>query len=429
VGPALLAAIIVFGACSPSTVRPSGATGPPPVIAFETIPPTPTPDPTPLPSAIPTPGHELYGFVPYWEMDDTIAAHLRSTPLTTLALFSVSTTASGAISPNLSGYRRITGSIGRQLVAEAHARKTRVELVYTSFGNENNKAFFADPARMEASIASVVRLVGELGMDGVNLDVEGMGPDLVPMYGVFVARLKESIVAANPAGTLSVATTGGELGAAMGEVAIDVGADRDFLMGYDYHYSGSSPGASAPILRSDGGEKSLTWSLDRYVALGVPPERTILGLPLYGMVWPVTGPGLGAIETGAGATWILRKHVQLLTDPAVVPVIDPVEQVDVYFEGSDGSIGMPSGSPGDGVIVGDSPSPSGSPDGSPAAPTAPPVTWQAVYVDSPATLAPKMGLADDRGLAGAGFWAIGYERGLPAYTDLMRRFVAGDALS
>jgi hypothetical protein len=51
-----------------------------------------------------------------------------------------------------------------------------------------------------------------------------------------------------------------------------------------------------------------------------------------------------------------------------------------------------------------------------------------VYVDSPATLAPKLQLALDRGLAGSGFWAIGYERGLPAYTELMTRYAAGEPL-
>jgi hypothetical protein len=51
-----------------------------------------------------------------------------------------------------------------------------------------------------------------------------------------------------------------------------------------------------------------------------------------------------------------------------------------------------------------------------------------VYVDSPETLAIKMGLALDRGLAGVGFWAIGYERGLPGYTDVMTRFAEGASL-
>jgi hypothetical protein len=54
--------------------------------------------------------------------------------------------------------------------------------------------------------------------------------------------------------------------------------------------------------------------------------------------------------------------------------------------------------------------------------------WEAVYVDSPATLATKLDLARERGLAGAGFWAIGYERGLPGYTDLMRRFSEDEPL-
>ena len=49
-------------------------------------------------------------------------------------------------------------------------------------------------------------------------------------------------------------------------------------------------------------------------------------------------------------------------------------------------------------------------------------------MDSPETLATKLALAHERGLAGSGFWAIGYERGLPGYTDLMDAFRAGDAL-
>ena len=43
----------------------------------------------------------------------------------------------------------------------------------------------------------------------------------------------------------------------------------------------------------------------------------------------------------------------------------------------------------------------------------------------PRSLTPKLLLADERGLAGAGFWAIGYERGLPGYTELIATFRAG----
>ena len=100
----------------------------------------------------PIPGHEVYGFVPYWEMDGSIAAHLRTTALTTLALFSVTTTADGAIATSASGYRQITGSLGKQLIREAHKRGVRVELVFTSFGYALNKRFFSDLERQDRTI-------------------------------------------------------------------------------------------------------------------------------------------------------------------------------------------------------------------------------------------------------------------------------------
>ena len=86
-----------------------------------------------------------------------------------------------------------------------------------------------------------------------------------------------------------------------------------------------------------------------------------------------------------------------------------IEQVEVYVQASDGSWGAPT------------PGASLNPDDFDR-------TWTAIYVDSPATLAAKLTLANDRGLAGGGFWAIGYERGLPGYGELMDAFTAGDTL-
>jgi spore germination protein YaaH len=223
-----------------------------------------------------------------------------------------------------------------------------------------------------------------------------------------VGRLREAVRAGDAEGEVSVATGAGPLGAGMAAAAAAAGADRIFLMGYDYRYAGSSPGASAPLDRSDGGERSLRWSLDLYDALGVPREKLLLGLPLYGMTWPVAGPVVGAPETDRGNAWIPRRNRDLLRDDAAVPVRDEIEQVDVYFLGSDGSMSAPA-------------------PGASATPEELDRTWTAVYVDSPETLAPKMALANERGLAGSGFWAIGYERGLSGYRALMERFVAGEA--
>jgi spore germination protein YaaH len=340
------------------------------------------------PSPIPVPGHEVYGFVPYWEMDAGIAAHLAATDLSTVGLFSVTHNRDGSLATGENGFRRITGDVGSAILAGARERGVRTELVYTSFGEKKNGRFFTEPDARARAITELVALATELGVNGINVDVELLGAIHVQAYGEFVGQLREALRAAIPDAQVSVATTANVRGAAMAGAAARAGADRIFMMGYDYRVTGSEPGASSPLGRRDGSEKTLHWSLDLYLDAGVPPERTILGLPLYGVVWPVAGPEIGALSTGRGDFWVPRRNLGTLESPDTKAAYDPIEDVEV-------------------LVV---------PDGD---------GWQAVYYDSPASLTPKLALADRRGLAGAGFWAVGYERGLPAYTDLIRTFRAG----
>ena len=361
--------------------------------------------PTPAARIRPIPGHELYGYLPYWEMDDTIADHLTTTPLTTLALFSITDTAKGVLNTKQVGYQRITGELGTRLIREAHERGVRVEVVFTSFGEARNRAFFSATARQDAAIAALVALVGDRGLDGVGVDVEGLDPLSLPVFAAFIGRLRSAVVASDPGDRVTVAASANTQGAAMAAAAVAAGADRVFVMGYDYRVAGSSPGATSPLDRRDG-ERDLRWSIELYAAAGAPPERLLLGLPLYGLAWPVAGPVIGAPETGRGDVWIPRRHLEVLTDPSVRPLRDEQEMVEVYLLGSDGSVGPPS----------------------PGAWTPAEVAWTAAYLDSPSTLATKLALANEQGYAGAGLWAIGYERGLPGYHELMGRFVAGKPL-
>jgi spore germination protein YaaH len=107
------------------------------------------------------------------------------------------------------------------------------------------------------------------------------------------------------------------------------------------------------------------------------------------MQWRTSGPLRSYPVIGAGITWIPSQHRAMLLDPAFLSDRDTYEHAE-YFDVSDG------------------------PD------------WLITYYDSPATLRPKLGLARDNGLAGAGFWAMGYERGLPGYLELMTAFRAGE---
>jgi spore germination protein YaaH len=321
-------------------------------------------------------------------MKDGIAAHVARTDLTTLALFSVTQRNDGAVVASGRGYKKIDGPTGRQLIKDAHDRGVRVELVFTSFGQGKNDLFFASADARGRTIADLVKLATRLGVDGINVDVELLSPENVLAYGEFVGSLRSALRAEIPKARVSVATSANVSGTAMALAAANAGADRIFMMGYDYHWSGSDPGASAPLDRRDGSEKTLSWSLDLYRDAGIPAERTILGLPLYGMTWPVVGPELGAQQRGRGSVWIPSEQLSTIRDATLVPDFDPLEGVE--------HLAIPEGT-----------------------------GWQAIYFDSPRSLTPKLVLADDRGLAGAGFWAIGYERGLPEYTQLIATFRSG----
>src|SRR6478736_285849 len=402
IGPALIAVVVVaalvlaVGPLSGAKPLPAAAGDPG---ATPTGGPGAVDDATAQPTVRPIPGHELFGFVPYWEMNDGIADHLSKTPLTTLALFSVTHTKTGKIDTGQTGYKRITGEIGQQLIKEAHDRGVAVQLVYSSFGTARNQRFFGSATLPDATIAALVALADTTGVDGIDVDVEQLGDELIPAYGAFVGRLRDALRAKHPDAVVSVSTAAGRTGAAMAASAAEAGADRIFVMGYDYHYAGSEPGASAPMDRRDGDESDLPWSLDLYAALGVPVEKTVLGLPLYGMRWRVSGPEIGASRLGDGAIWVPADNPKFLASPPAPPEFDPIEVVDFYSV-------APTVSP----VPGDSRATAG---------------WQAIYVDSPDTLRPKLSLADERGLAGAGFWAVGYERGLAGYRERMTDFTKG----
>jgi spore germination protein YaaH len=343
-------------------------------------------------AAPPIPGHEVYGFVPYWEIDDSIAAHLRATDATTIGLFSITHTGKGALATTQNGYRRVAGPIGRQIVADAHAAGRRVEVTWTSFGEAKNAALFDSEALQDRVIGALTAFRSELAFDGIAVDVEGLDDGDIPAYGAFVGRLRAALRADDPAATVTVTTGAGRQGAALAMAATLAGADRIFLMGYDYRTAGSEPGASAPLARRDGEDRSLTWSLDLYAAAGVPVERTLLGLPLYGLAWPSDGSVVGAEATGRGDIWVPRRNLATIRDPAATPGYDLVEDV--------GFLAVPDGD-----------------------------AWQTVYYDTPRSLTPKLAVANDRGLAGAGFWALGYERGLADYTELIAAFRAGRSMA
>lgn len=363
-----------------------GSGGPAPAIASTRLPPRAAAAPLP---ASPLTGSQVarklsadvYGYLPYWEINGGADAYIRYDLLTDIALFSVGFTSTGTISTTATGYPAVTGSTAAAIVAHAHAAGVRVDLTVTSFGYDKNAAFFTNPTAMSTATTAISNLVQSEGLDGINLDVESLYNENFVAYGQFLGQLRAALRAWNPAARVSVATNGNVSGANMAIQALANGADRVFIMGYSYRTAGTSPaGSIAPIVRP-GTQTSLTWTLDTYAAKGIPPGQILLGLPYYGRSWTTSSGLVHATTTGSAGVFIPSDDLAAIPDGTVINH-DPVEG-SKWFAVQDPATGA----------------------------------WTQTYFDDPVTLRAKYDLAIKRGLRGVGIWTLGYDRGVAGYWE------------
>jgi spore germination protein YaaH len=336
---------------------------------------------------------EVFGYLPYWELDKGIDAYLRYDLLTTIAFFGIGYASDGHLITDAPGYRAYMGDLASTVIRNARAAGVRTVITFQSFDRARNEAFLSDPEAQATFIEEAVALMEERGADGANVDIEGLSGTFFDAYGAFVGSFARAAKERDPDAEISVATNGNTSGAKMAAAALAGGADRAFIMGYNYRTAGSArAGSVAPLVREDG--LSLTSTLTLYAAAGVPLDRVILGLPYYGRTWPTTSDELHAPRQTDTATYGSAKAFFPRTLPASArgstETYDPVEHAVVLARYDE--------------VRG---------------------TWVQTYYDDPRSLRPKMQLAVDSGLAGIGMWALGYDRGQPGYWELIAEMVKG----
>lgn len=167
----------------------------------------------------------------------------------------------------------------RKTIARLQARGAKV-LVSTAGGvipgcSGDWKALLA-PERRAATVAALVDLSDTLGLDGVDIDIEGQlltEIDRTGDYTPFIARLSEAMRARGK--LLTCATASYEGG--MIPVSSIPYFDLVNVMSYD---------AIGPGWGQAGAEHSslsmATRDLDLWLARGVAPDRLVLGVPFYG---------------------------------------------------------------------------------------------------------------------------------------------------
>lgn len=136
-------------------------------------------------------------------------------------------------------------------------------------------------ANQKVLINQLAQAVNKDQLDGVNVDFEQLMPSDKNALTQFVSNLKKKL---GPNKEVSVAVAANPYGWTEGwQGSYDDGAlakacDYLILMAYDESWEGSAPGpvAGLPFVK-----KSIDFALNQ----GVPNNKLILGVPLYGRLW------------------------------------------------------------------------------------------------------------------------------------------------
>jgi len=146
--------------------------------------------------------------------------------------------------------------------------------------------------------------------DGIQIDFEGIAPADATAYVNFLAATKKALP---PNKIFSVAVMARwtahkkrQPHDAYNYPLIALFADRIIVMAYDEHYSGSSPGPIA----------SLPWckKIYTYATQNIPPEKLIMGIPLYGRAWQ-TPSFARAYKNSQIQKEIKKRHPSISTNP------------------------------------------------------------------------------------------------------------------
>jgi spore germination protein YaaH len=380
VWPAVLAAMLAVGGilAEPSAVAPisNGSTASAA---------TPRPDPglRARSARPPAASHEIYGYLPYWQVDAGTARRIDYRTVTTIAFFAIPVQANGTLNRASAGYRAYVGRAARAITNAAHAHGVRVVPTFQLFDGgqlAKMRQFLHSRAAQTRFIHQAISLMIHRRADGANVDFEPVPRSLAAPFASFIARFGRAIHARFPRSQLVVATPA--LASIQLIERLAPAVDRFFIMAYDYRWSGSRiPGAVAPLT---GGGLNVEATVRRYLG-HAPASKLILGVPLYGYSWPVARTSRGIRVRAEPGRW---GGVHGVTYAAALNFLRRHPRVRLYTEAGRGAW----------FRYWD----------------AAHHTMREVHFEDAGLARAKFNHAIERGLAGVGLWALGSDRGTTA---------------
>lgn len=266
------------------------------------------------------PQKQVLGFLPFWLIDK---AQDNYQNVTTLNYFDLTIDTDGTIVTHTNpkeldpGWHALaSGKVDSYLQSAKQAGK-KLSLTVFNANDDSIDKLLSDPkTNAQNLVNAAMPIMNQYGFSDLNLDVEQVrdaSPSARANYAQFVAEVKKGL-SQNKSLTLTVDIS--PIAFLKDTNLADPGAlapnvDYIVLMAYDFHNQGSqvtgpvSPEAGAGITS----EFDTEASVDKALSI-VPPEKIILGIPLYGYEWETINQTPRSATVPASATLISNSRAE-----------------------------------------------------------------------------------------------------------------------
>ena len=236
------------------------------------------------------PSKKVFGYHPYWQ--GTKWQSYNYDLLTTIAYFSAETNSTGDLT-NLHGWP------ATDLINKAHMNGVEVVLTVTLFDRSDIETLLSHNSYRDRLIKNLLYEVVRAGADGVNIDFESFPASQKSNLVSFVKDLRRTLRDSIPKAQVTLATPAVDWSNAWDFNALANESDGLFIMGYDYHWKGST--TTGPVAPLSGGSYNITNTVNTYLSVtNNNYDKLILGNPYYGYEWPSSSGDKGANTTGNG---------------------------------------------------------------------------------------------------------------------------------
>jgi len=319
---------------------------------------------------------EVIGFLPYWLIDKVDKDYTKY--ITELTYFGLTVNPDGTILKYTKPGEAEPGWYA--LTSGKFNPPTHIPTSLLIFNGNQEEIYglISQPASHAATlVAEIQPLMAQYGFESLNLDIESFidaSHSGQILFTQFVREIKERL--GKPI-TIDASPTDLVKTRLIDLQAVEPYVERVVLMTYDYHYSGSlvtgpvSPAGGAGIESEFDVETGIIKALEI-----LPPEKIILGVPLYGYRWEsITTNPRAATLPGSGVVVSNRKAEEFLDQCASCSAQTETLAKEKYLIYPDQETGT---------------------------------YYQLFYPDSDATQA-KVLLATYYDIGGMALWALGYE--------------------